>query len=78
MKDKPEIGQVGVAGVARSLADLISEETILEVARDLSLGLDCNVPLMACREAAEVLFSALERDSWSICPPEPGFRQLGT
>ena len=66
--------QAGVGGVARLKADLISEETILKVAHDLSLGLDCSVPLMACREAVEVLFLELEGDSWSICPPEPGFR----
>ena len=51
--------------------DLISDDVLLELARDLSLGLDENVPLMACREAVDVLFSALRRDGWSFGLPEP-------
>ncbi len=51
------------------LADLVPEDVIEAVAGHLSLGLDCNVNLMACREAVAELFSALERDSWVLSPP---------
>ena len=48
----------------------VSEEIIGKVARDLSLGLDCNVPVMACEEAVALLFSELRKDAWLIVPPE--------
>ena len=59
-------GQVGA-----NLADVISEETLLRLAHNLSLGLDCNVPLMAYKEAVELLFSELQKGCWKISPPVP-------
>lgn len=51
-----------------NIAGAVPEEVIEAVACDLSLGLDCNVSLMACREAVGVLFSELRKHSWTISP----------
>ena len=52
------------------MASEVPETVVAAVARDLSLGLDCNVSLMACEEAIEVLFRELRELGWRIQPPD--------
>lgn len=69
MCEKPDNSRQ--AGAGENIADMISEDVLGRVAHDLSLGLDCNVPLMACKEAVGLLFSEMRKESWLIQPPAP-------
>lgn len=55
---------------AKALADMVPEMMLCRLSRHMSLGLDCNVPLTAYREAVEELFSELRKCGWRINPPD--------
>ena len=56
---RPQLRTYAAAGVLSAMAP------------GLALGLNSNVPLMACRDAVEVLFAELQKGFWTISPPAP-------
>lgn len=69
-RHRPENAGENPASIeAKDLVAQIPDDTIRKLAHEMSLGLDCNVPIMAYRETAGSFLEALKMLSWEMVPP---------